>query len=258
MADEAPKPSDESPKKEEASKKKGVSDMLKTWGIPALVFSGVTLMVVWIATYKQIDKANQKMADLMARVGAAEERARLLEAEAAKYDAIVNRISKHDPAKLTEVLDLLEKPEMKQMVAAADFDRRIRVLGQQVATIYAFSKWGSEDPQTLEPETARTALGAIYYPELEKQLTTGDVTTDWLSDDISMKFIKAYATWKTANDSMARRKLEISSNALDRATDNFTSIVWWTDQMLEQARPIRERTGLVLPERHRPSKAGER
>lgn len=94
-------------------------------GFPALIIAAVAVLIAAWAASKQVDAANEKVADLLARIGKAEARADQLEHETADVQTIVTRLHKLDPQQLRVVLALVERPELREVLESAKLRDRI-------------------------------------------------------------------------------------------------------------------------------------
>jgi hypothetical protein len=121
------------------------------------------------ATNKQVERANQEVASLLARLGAAQERANELEKRQAEVAAslrdlgeVIKRLNRTDPAHLTKVLDAASRPEASIPGQLSALRIELDGLADEVHTIYHLAWWSREKSLRNDPNVFRNALSEAW------------------------------------------------------------------------------------------------
>jgi hypothetical protein len=161
---------------------------------------------------KSVDKANTVANDLLLQLGRTQQRlndmdtqttAKLAVADAqvkrlqdrlAQSQQVIDRIGRINPEQLRQVLDVVERPDIKNVtdVAKIRYDatttkQDLFTVAQQVAILYEMSSWEMSAKRSDEPDPDRyvRALGVVYGMNIDRlmqQATDGTVSRGWIVD----------------------------------------------------------------------------
>ncbi|MEA2708188.1 MAG: hypothetical protein QOF78_789 [Phycisphaerales bacterium] len=227
-------------------------DSIRTWGglfgLGVAALSVVGMLVMFWATNKQVERANQRVADLLVRLGGAEERAAqverkcaTIEQQVASVDDVVQRLLKVDRAQLREVLELAEKPGTKQLLQAGELQRQVSVLARQVGTIYYLADYSVTDDVVYPSLTFPMTLRQVWHGSktLQQQRADGTIPAEWDIDDKEADHIKAQALNMVVamNLDNKSRSVRAAGRASDREWDKAVKAA---DERLEQSEKARD------------------
>jgi hypothetical protein len=169
--------------------------------IAGLIVGAVAVFAAYFAATKAVERANQRVADLMGQIAVAEDKAKQLDARFEKIQDLVTRIERADPAKVRLVLDSMENyfapgQLMKILDRCDDQEQKTNILARQVGDIYFTAIWATGMEEELSRKDAkkprvisnlfRNGLVCLAMPtvhELHDQKKTGKVVGPWLSKD---------------------------------------------------------------------------
>jgi len=161
-----------SPQFEGASniQKPRISEHARIWGgflgVGVLVLAVIGAVVMYWATSKQIERANGQVAELLAKLGAAQERTTTLEANQQKAVAdlaavtarvhslsdLVARLESVDQSKLARVLDLAERPEMLNAADVSKLQLTVQELDRNVTAVLDGAERRNPKPKDILDE----------------------------------------------------------------------------------------------------------
>jgi hypothetical protein len=160
-------------------------------GVITMIVNVVIMAISILGSQKIVERANQRVADLLAQVGAAEQRAKGLEAELTKADELVSKLKAADTSKVQQVLELSQSPELANALKAGVLEKQIQQLGMQVGHIYASASYAMRDEHYHEADLFPLLLNSMYkvVEPLKGQRKTGAIATSWVTDQKTWEIV---------------------------------------------------------------------
>jgi len=138
---------------------------------------------------KAQDQFQQQQADSAAKLTAAKNQIKVLQDQVNETQTVVKRIQAIDPAQLQRVLDVMEKPDIKNVADVAQVRRDVNTLAQQIGTVYRFAQLtkSQRDADIKHQHLFEDALERMVQlePWLREQARTGNIQNVWKTDDVA-------------------------------------------------------------------------